>query len=192
VRWNGAAFFLDWTDQQVGIFDPPIYGITAFTANLAGSEVKGIESDFTALLTDNLTLQGAFTFLDGEITELPGTGAEGLRPVGSDLSRVPDFSGTLNFHYDFQLMGRASFWTLGASHTGSMVQGLTVADSIDLDAYTLVDASIGISFEQWQLRLIGSNLTDERPELSIDDDGGPVRIRSTQPRTLAVRATYEF
>ncbi|MEX2124454.1 MAG: TonB-dependent receptor [Woeseia sp.] len=192
VRWNGAAFFLEWTDQQVTIFDPPIYGITAFTANLAGSEVKGIESDFTALLTDNLTLQGAFTILDGEITDLPGTGAEGLRPVGSDLSMVPDFSASLNFHYDFQLMGRASFWALGASHTGSMIQGLTVADSENLDAYTLVDASIGISFEQWQLRLIGSNLTDERPELSIDDDGGPIRIRSTQPRTLAVRVSYEF
>jgi outer membrane receptor protein involved in Fe transport len=67
-----------------------------------------------------------------------------------------------------------------------------VADSENLDAYTLVDASIGISFEQWQLRLLASNLTDERPELSIDDDGGPVRIRSTQPRTLAVRATYDF
>ncbi len=192
VRWNGAVFFLDWTDQQVGIFDPPIYGITAFTANLAGSEVKGIETDFTALVTDNLTLQGAFTFLDGEITELPGTGAEGLRPVGSDLPRVPEFSGTLNFRYDFRLAGRESFWTLGASHTGSMIQGLTVANTEFLDSYTLVDASIGIRFEQWQLRLLGSNLTDERPELSIDDDGGPVRIRSTQPRTLAVRATYSF
>jgi len=192
VRWNGAVFFLDWSDQQVGIFDPPIYGITAFTANLAGSEVKGIESDFTALLTDKLTLQGAVTFLDGEITELPGTGAEGLRPVGSDLSRVPDFSGSLNFRYDFQLAGRESFWTLGASHTGSMIQGLSASSALTLDSYTLVNASIGVNFEQWQLRLLGSNLTDERPELSKVDRGGPIRIRSGRPRTFALRASIDF
>lgn len=191
LRWNGAAFYLDWSDQQVGIFDPPIYGITAFTANLAGSEVKGLESDFTALLTDNLTLQGAVTFLDGEITDLPSN-ARGLRPVGSDLSRVPNFSGTLNLRSDFQMMGRSSFWTLGASHTGSMIQGLSSNDAIKLGAYTTVDASIGVNFESWQLRLIGSNLTDERPELSVNDDGGPKRIRSARPRSLSIRASYDF
>ena len=192
VRWNGAAFFLDWSDQQVTIFDPPIYGITAFTANLAASEVKGIETDITALLTDNLTLQGAVTFLDGEITELPGTGAEGLRPVGSDLSRVPDFSGSLNFRYDFQWAGRESFGTVGATHTGSMIQGLSASSALTLDSYTLVNASIGVNFERWQVRLLGSNLTDERPELSKTDRGGPVRIRSGRPRTLALRASYDF
>ena len=192
MRWNGAAFFLDWSDQQVTIFDPPIYGITAFTANLAGSEVTGVESDISALLTDNLSVQGAFTFLNGEITELPGTGAEGLRPVGSDLSLVPDFSASLNFRYDFQLVGRESFGTIGATHTGSMIEGLSVANSENLDAYTVLDASFGINFENWELRLLGSNLTDERPELSIDDDGGPVRILSTRPRTLAIRATFSF
>ena len=49
-----------------------------------------------------------------------------------------------------------------------------------------------MSFEQWELRLIGSNLTDERAMLGIDDDGGPVRIRSVRPRTLTVQATYNF
>jgi iron complex outermembrane receptor protein len=192
VRWNGAAFFLDWSDQQVGIFDPPIYGITAFTANLAASEVKGIETDLTALLTDNLTVQAAVTFLDGEITELPGTGAEGLRPVGSDLSRVPKFSGSLNFRYDFQWAERESFWTFGATHTGSMINGLSASNSLTLDSYTLMNASIGVNFERIQVRLLGSNLTDERPELGKVDRGGPVRIRSGRPRTLALRAYYDF
>ena len=192
VRWNGAAFFLDWSDQQVGIFDPPIYGITAFTANLAASEVKGIETDITALLTDNLTVQAAVTYLDGEITELPGTGAEGLRPVGSDLSRVPKFSGSLNFRYDFQWAGRESFWTFGATHTGSMIQGLSASSALTLDSYTLMNASIGVNFERIQVRLLGSNLTDERPELGKVDRGGPVRIRSGRPRTLALRASYDF
>jgi iron complex outermembrane receptor protein len=192
VRWNGAVFFLDWTDQQVTIFDPPIYGITAFTANLAASEVRGLETDFTALLTDNLSLQAAATFLDSEITELPGTGAEGLRPVGSELSRVPDFSGMFNFRYDFQMMDTPSYGTLGASHTGEMIQGLSESDAIVLDSYTTVDASIGMNFETWQLRLIGSNLTDERAELGVNDDGGPRRVRSGRPRTLAVQVTYNF
>jgi outer membrane receptor protein involved in Fe transport len=191
LRWNGAAYYLDWSDQQVGIFDPPIYGITAFTANLAGSEVKGVESDFTALLSDNVTLQGAVTFLNGEITDLPEN-ARGLRPVGSDLSRVPNFSGTLNLRTDFEMMGRQSFWTIGTSHTGSMIQGLSASDAIELGAYTTFDASIGMDFENWQVRLIGSNLTDERPELTVNDDGGPKRIRSARPRTFSVRATYNF
>lgn len=192
LRWNGAAFFLDWTDQQVTIFDPPIFGITAFTANLAGSEVKGLESDFTALLTDSLTLQGAFTFLDGEITELPGTGAEGLRPIGSELPRIPDFSATANLRYDFQLSDVPSFATLGAQHTANMLQGLTISGTRALDAYTTVDASFGMNFEQWQVRLILNNLTDERAMLGIDDDGGPVRIRSFRPRTLTLRVAYDF
>ena len=192
LRLNGSAFFMEWSDQQITIFDPPIYGITAFTANLAGSEVKGLESDFTALLTDNLTMQGAFTFLDSEITDLPGTGAEGLRPVGSELSRIPDFSANLNFRYDFQMRDIPSFATIGAQHTANMLQGLTISGTRPLDAYTTLDASLGMSFEKWQVRLIASNLSDQRPQLSIDDDGGPVRIRSTRPRTLALRVAYDF
>ena len=192
VRWNGAAFFLDWSDQQITLFDPPIYGIVAFTANLAGSELKGVETDFTALLTDTLTLQGAMTFLDGEITELPGTGAEGLRPVGSDLSRVPDFNATLNLRGEFEMRGTPSFWTLGVSHTGDMIQGLSATNSLDLDAYTLVNASVGMNYENVQLRLIASNITDERPELGKVDNGSLVRIRSTRPRALTLRATFDF
>jgi outer membrane receptor protein involved in Fe transport len=192
LRFNGAAFYLDWTDQQIGLYDPPLYGNVAFTANLAGSEIKGVESNFTALLTDNLTMSGALTFLDGEITDLPETGAEAIRPVGSDLARVPSFSGALNFRYDFRVSGIDSFATLGAQHVGSMLDNLSATVAKDLDAYTLVDASVGVNIEQWQLRLIGSNLTDERPELSHRYRGGITRIRSGRPRVLSLRVTYDF
>jgi outer membrane receptor protein involved in Fe transport len=49
-----------------------------------------------------------------------------------------------------------------------------------------------MDFEHWRARLLLSNLTDERPVFSIDDDGGPVRIWTGRPRTLALRVTYDF
>ncbi|MFQ6007243.1 MAG: TonB-dependent receptor, partial [Woeseia sp.] len=87
LRFNGAAYFIDWADVQIDIFDPAI-SFLLFTANVGEAEVTGVEGDFTWFPTDNLTLSGAFSFNDTELTSRP-SGADNLLPAGTDLPLAP-------------------------------------------------------------------------------------------------------
>jgi iron complex outermembrane receptor protein len=72
LRFNGSAFAIDIEKLQTTIFDPSITNLF-FSDNAADAEVRGIEGDVLSGLPmgiDGLTLRGAFSMLDTEITEV--------------------------------------------------------------------------------------------------------------------------
>ena len=94
LRFNGAVYFIDWTDVQIDIFDQSVNRLL-YTANAGQAEVIGLEGDFTYLASDNWTVSGAFSFNDTELTDRP-VGADNLLAPGSDLALTPSFQGNLN------------------------------------------------------------------------------------------------
>ncbi|MFQ6004879.1 MAG: TonB-dependent receptor [Woeseia sp.] len=190
LRFNGAAYFIDWSDIQIDIFDPAI-SFLLFTANVGEAEVKGIEGDFTWYPTDQFTLTGAFSFNDTELTSRP-SGADNLLPAGSDLPLSPSFQGNLTGRYDFQIGDWESFAQLSVRHSGDSFTTLVVANAENLDSYTIVDASFGVDFEGWRVSLFLSNLTDERSELFKTIQDEIRRTVTSRPRTLSLRLSRDF
>ncbi|MFQ5982473.1 MAG: TonB-dependent receptor domain-containing protein, partial [Woeseiaceae bacterium] len=191
LRFNGAAYFIDWADIQIDIFDPDLFGILLFTANAGEAEVKGIEGDFTWYATDQFALSGAFSFNDTELTSrVPA--ASNLFPAGTDLPLSPSFQGNLTGRYDFQIGDWESFAQLSVRHSGDSFTTLVVANAENLDSYTIVDASFGVDFDGWRVSLFLSNLTDERSELFKTIQDEIRRTVTSRPRTLSLKLSRDF
>ena len=72
LQFNGAVYLEQWDNVQVGIFAPQL-GLGNLTLSMNGPEyeVKGIEASIIMRLTDKLTLTGAYSFNDSELTNSP-------------------------------------------------------------------------------------------------------------------------
>lgn len=192
LRFNGAAYFIDWSDIQIDIFDTTTYeGILLFTANVGEAEVKGIEADMAFLATDALTLSAAISLNETELTSRP-SGAVNLLPAGSDLPLTPTFQGNANARYDFRMAGMDAFAQLGVQHRGSTFTTLAINGNQQLDSYSLADASFGVKVSGWNVRLLVTNLTNERTELFKSIQDGPARTVTSVPRTISLKLSRDF
>ncbi|MEX2524098.1 MAG: TonB-dependent receptor [Gammaproteobacteria bacterium] len=190
LRFNGAVYFIEWSGMH---FTSSIPGSNiATTANAGNAEILGVEADFNALVTDNLTVSGAVSINDTELVSVREGTERFVVPVGSELSLTPTFQGNLNFRYDFLLNGIESYATFGIQHRGEAFTNLDPFGRQPLDAYTLFDASVGMDLGQWRASMRVNNLTDARPEFYKSSIQGPTRITSARPRSLSFRVSYDF
>jgi outer membrane receptor protein involved in Fe transport len=62
------------------------------------------------------------------------------------------------------------------------------------DAYSLVDASVGVENpgKGWRAEAYINNLTDERAQLHINRQDFFERVTTNRPRTMGVRVSYEL
>ena len=127
LRVNATGYYSEIDDLQVSRFDPANVAFLVFIENVGDAEILGADGDFTWAPTDNLTIAGAFSFVDSEITRL-NSQLDGIAvPVGSELPFTPDFSGNLRARYEFDVpvMGGASAYISGGlSYTGESKSGI--------------------------------------------------------------------
>ena len=139
LRVNATAYWSEISDLQTSRFDPTNISFLWFADNVGDAEIAGIDGDFIWAASERLTVSGAFSILDTEITrlndELDGIAA----PVGSDLPFAADFSWNLRARYDFDLSGfgeldgLAGYMTGVIAYTGESVAG------VKMDAYVAED-----------------------------------------------------
>ncbi|MEC7162320.1 MAG: TonB-dependent receptor, partial [Pseudomonadota bacterium] len=174
------------------IFDPSITNLF-FSANAANAEIRGIEADFTVApySAPGLTVAGAFSILDTEITEV-------LIPtddvvVGSDLAFAPSFQGNIRVRYEWDLSD-----TLGAyiqpqvTHSASKFTDVIEINKLELDSYTVVDFAAGVTSDNWRVELYGDNLFDERAQISGNFVNDRARITTNRPLTVGIRVGYDY
>lgn len=156
LRLNVTAFYSEISDLQTSRFDPTNINFLWFADNVGDAEILGADGDFIWIPTNNLTISGAFSLLDTELTslnpELIGISA----PVGSELPFAADFSGNIRARYDFdmpnfgQISGLGGYVTGGLAYTGESLVG------IKMDAYVVEDTM------QRVYQVSGSGLDIER------------------------------
>ncbi len=130
LRFNATAYYSEISNLQTSRFDPTNVSFLWFADNVGDAEIFGIDGDFTWVASDQLTIAGAFSVLDTEITrlnpELDGIAA----PVGSDLPFAADFSGNLRGRYEFEMstladLGASTGYISGSiSYTGESLSGM--------------------------------------------------------------------
>ncbi|MEO0997250.1 MAG: TonB-dependent receptor [Pseudomonadota bacterium] len=156
LRLNMTGFYSEISDLQTSRFDPTNINFLWFADNVGDAEITGLDGDFVWAPTDRLTISGAFSLLDTEITrlnpELQGIAA----PVGSELPFSAAFSGNVRARYDFNLptignlSGLGGYVTGGIAYTGESLSGLK------MDAYVVEDTM------QRVYQVAGSGLDIER------------------------------
>ncbi len=126
LRFNATLYFSQIDDLQTTRFDPSNVAFLVFIENVGDAEVTGIDADYIWEATENLTISGAFAWVDSEITRLDGA-LEGLAvPVGNELPFTADFSFNVRARYDFELpaFGANAYVTAGAIYTGDSKSGI--------------------------------------------------------------------
>jgi outer membrane receptor protein involved in Fe transport len=193
LRWNGAIFLEQWEDFQFGFLGQS--GLTVIQ-NAGNAEIRGLESDVTWAPTPNLTLTGAATFLDTEMTETTT-----FAPEGTPLPVAPDVKANLTARYEWEVGSWTPFFQASVVYTGESSLDIRPTESAligTLDPYTLVDASGGIGFNGFDVELFISNVFDENAEISRYTEcaigtcfGNPYSVIA-RPRTIGLRIGREF
>jgi len=182
IRLNAAAFFYDYTDQQVPyqFMDPTTGLLQTSVINAGETEIKGYEVDliWNSAFIDGMSARLAYTFTDAEFTSF--NLSEILAQAGgapSAFNRVKagnneaDFSGnvppltpenaaTLSLRYarpfGNDMSGYIELMTLYSSERFLGEDNFSWAA-----AYTEVDLFAGLARENWELTLYVENLTDD-------------------------------
>ncbi|MDE0363744.1 MAG: TonB-dependent receptor, partial [Rhodospirillaceae bacterium] len=126
LRLN-ATYYRSFIDElQVSRFDPSNVAFLYFIENIGDAESSGLDVDFLWLPTGSLTIAGAFSVQDTELTrinpQLHGIAA----PVGSELPMAPSFAGNLRLRYAFRLAnaGADAYLSANVNYRGEMVSGI--------------------------------------------------------------------
>ena len=128
LRLNATGYYSEIDDLQVSRFDPANVAFLVFIENVGDAEILGADADFTWMPTPSLTISGAFSIIDTEITRLNPQLQDIAVPEGSELPFTPDFSGNVRARYDFDLPmngGTGAYISAGLSYTGESKSGIT-------------------------------------------------------------------
>lgn len=190
LRLNASLFFVEIERLQTTIFDPSITNLF-FSDNAADAEVLGLEGDFVWYPdVDGLTFSGAFSFLDTEITEVL-TPTNDVRR-GDELAFAPDTQGTLRARYEWPVSNLTAHVMPSVSYSAKAFSDIITINRAEIDSWTMLDFTAGVTSDNWSAELFIDNVTDERAEISRNFVNDRSRVTYARPRTYGVRFTFGF
>jgi iron complex outermembrane recepter protein len=205
LQFNGTLYEEKWSNVQMEIFAPTLYGNNAFTANGPDYKVRGFEGEVIYRVTEHLTLSTSFAWNHSEQVNAPQLIDISGKPVdlfptpgiGSPLAQAPPFQGNARLRYEAELGSYIWHVQAAAQHSAhSYAQTITIGGfeppNQPQNPWTTYDAAAGISRDTWDLELYGQNLTDARPQLYVNGFDFVHLITPSRPRVIGLRLSYRF
>ena len=192
--FNGSTYYIDWTDIQVSRFDPENVSILTFIENAADAEIYGVEADLSWRATSNLTLFGAFSYNDAELTDIGAQIVE-IAPEGSQLPLAPKFQASFRARYDWSFdsdLVDYGFVQAGLQYASTSFSSLVAEDRRRQRRYTTADFKIGVTKDSWAIEFFIDNLTNKRAQLFINNQDDIERITTVRPRTMGFNVSYRY
>ena len=210
VTLNAALFHYDYDDLQVSTFAEG----TTRIENAASAKLTGLEVTLAALVSDNLTLQVAGTFLDSEYNDFittfgnaPEGGPNVVDLSGNELINAPSTKVVSSVNYDIPMGDNGAYlmgqWTYVSELWHSQFNEPTVGQ----DDVNLVDLRAGYRFgagQSWEIAALIRNATNEQyfqnsvrfTSLS-DTTTDPLRIGAAlgypaEGRSYGLQVSYSF
>jgi len=185
LRVNATAYSSDIKDLQMSRFDPSNVAFLVFIENIGDAEVRGLDADFTWAATDNLTINGALSLVDNELTSVNPVLNDIVVPVGSRLPWTPEFAGNLRARYDFQWSDYDAYVRGGVTYTGDS-RALSTCN-----AYFIEDTAQQVYGNRTSLSIVeeggfcgnpltGGDLTAADPSFLEQDSNGDMRYRAAR------------
>jgi outer membrane receptor protein involved in Fe transport len=193
VQWNTALFFIDWSDQQLTLnAQRPDGTLTSFIENVGKTEVLGLETELTVLLTENWDLSATYAYIDSEVKNYindeqskffgcvpPPTGATPDQ-VATYLACVNEFGSVAGNQTPRSSKHQASLrtmftkpaangreWFFGGNVTFESSRYAQVHNLAETGDATRVGFQLGLRDEKWDVMLWGKNIFDDDAALDI-------------------------
>jgi outer membrane receptor protein involved in Fe transport len=197
-----AAYYVKLSDRIKGRGGFVNGILVDFSRSEQNTRTFGVEANWDYKLTDDLSLIGSVTYQDHEITKNTDedftTGVITEINVGNELSRQPNFIGSLGLHYD-----NSKFDALfSVNHTGNKFASDN--NNIELDAINLARIgagyTLGLGDNDETLRLGFSvfnlfdddTVTEGNPRAVGQTEGAFFFGRPVLPRRVFLTATFNF
>lgn len=182
LQFNATAYRYTFKNLQVQELDTET---TQFKIRNAGkARTTGIETEFTWLATDNLTLRGAAAYNDGHYVDFlvgcySGQSIEAgcnrvLNPAngrftsqdrsGQKLLKAPEWTFRAGFSFDVPVTDSWNLVLTGdAAYSDDYLLDEKASPGAEQKSFVLIDASIRLreAADHWEFALIGRNLTNE-------------------------------
>lgn len=211
LAFNLSVYRTKYHDLQVNIFD----GTLNFNVrNAAGAKTQGVEADFRAAIANGLTISGAIAYLDFKFTNftngqcyyLQTPGAGGFCDyTGKRNALSPKWSGNLNLDYVTPISSSMKVaFNVNADFSSAYIASANLDPRTRQDGYAKLGARLALAQidNQWEVALIGRNLTNQR----ILQTASSMPLATTitrnagnayngivdRPRTIAVQLTGRF
>jgi len=169
---NLAAYHTEVEDMQIFNFLAGPFGLLRVVTNVDEATLQGVEADLRWRANQYVNLFAGVGLLDSEIDKYSG------RPytAGNKVPYAPDYTATAGVDFVVPIgdSGMSIVARLDASFTGETWFSAVQEDSVvtefgvpgdysktSRDAFTVVNARLGISADKWQVMAWARNLTDE-------------------------------
>ncbi len=209
LRFNIAAYYMEWNDFAVQIEDPQDNVFQLGYVNLPNAEIPGFEAELTYLVNDAWQIDATVGYNDAEISEATvltledGVGNQFLVPVadGARLPLTPDWSASLGVEWRprGELLGAQPFVRADLAYVGEVVTSLegiqsviNAGDVVTQDAYDTGDFRFGLEGEAWSGAFFIRNVWDERAVTFSNNRWAQPRMSIIQPRTYGIQFRYDF
>jgi len=165
--FNGSVFSSKLTNQQQYILD--LNTFIAGVYNYDETKIFGFELESRIRLTNYLDVFANFGLADAEIVEggttggTDGTTTDNSAYNGKKTPFVPVSSFAVGMESSFKINDALKFnGFLNLDTTGKTYWHETNLAANTTDAYSLLEARLGLSFNNWKLEVYGKNLTDKQ------------------------------
>jgi len=209
LSFNGAVFKTDLENMQFFNFFAGPFGLLRVVTNAEEAEIQGFELDARWRATDWLTLFAGYGYTDTEIKRYDG------RPYtkGNKIPYAPEYTG--NAGIDINVPFGSSDWVMNARVDASFVGETwfsTVQDNKvpnlftyfgfgqgdfskqKRDAYTTMNARLGVGNGTWNVTAWGRNITDENylQEIIPAPEFGGSFIHDSPGSSFGLDLSYSF
>jgi iron complex outermembrane receptor protein len=201
-----AAYYYDYTDLQVNqSFVDPDTGVSGseFT-NAASAEVKGLEAQFTWLVSESFRLSGSYAYNDAEYTDFitidrTTIEQELVNYSGNKLNRAPEGKAGLAASYLVPLGNGGSLLFSGIyTWVDEMYSNPSNSENGKMDSWDRFDARMTWTAASQKLAITAfvKNIADDRH--STDASGGTISdgyLRTellSDPRMYGLQLNYRF
>lgn len=198
VTFNGALYYIDWTNIQLEDVDPT--GAFPLIVNAGDAEVKGGEIELRATPAPGLTLFAGASYAKAELTEDTQSALLGDPFAGEDgdeLPNVPNWQLSGSAQYAFPLVndGIEGVMRVDWSYRGASNIRFDPADptNVRLESFHLVNLRAGVRSETWQASLYAKNVFDKRAQVdAINTAQDPLAFLTVRPATFGLNLSHNF
>ncbi|QDX27929.1 TonB-dependent receptor [Sphingomonas suaedae] len=193
VKWRTAdralsvglnLYQLEYTNLQTSVTGG-IQDVNGF-ANFGDATTKGIDIELhwrTPLKGFNLGFVGNFNDSKYDRINPVVAAAQPLLKPGSRLTNTLSNNFRIDAGYNRDISNDANiFGNLSLSHSGDRLQN----NGITAPSYNVMALTLGVRYGDYELALIGNNLTDERGPTFVGTNG-PLSGSGPTPRTIGLR-----
>jgi iron complex outermembrane recepter protein len=189
---NSDVYYIKWQNIQQYLALTCGY---PYNANVGEAKSYGPELETSARLVEGLVLSASGAYTQAYISS--PTAQSAIAP-GRGILNVPKYTYALSLEYQQKVSDDLlGLFRISDAYVGPS-QDEAYPPAITLPGYTLVDVRAGVSKGPWAAYLFGTNVTNTRAELTINNTTfawqtpGITRVTTNQPRTVGLNFEYKF